>query len=123
MTDFPFELPDKDPATIERLLTFLGLMEEPGRPKPGVDVDPINDMIAVPPDQFHKGGHINLRLTGQAEKDDRTRTPSGSKIKDLMTADREVKNYSRPTRPSTVRDAPTTVTLIVDVEKPQRGWM
>lgn len=129
MSDTEYELPDKDPATIKRHLNFLGLTEGVG-----VDVDPIPNMIAIPavldkdgdiitPAEVHKGGHYNLRLSGQAALDDITQTPSGSRIKDLMTADRGVKNYSKPTRPTTVRNAPIEATLIENIEHPQRRWM
>lgn len=139
MSDEMFTLPDGELATIDALLDDLGLMEEPGRRKAGVNVDPIKNMVAIPavldkdgktiiPAVMHKGGHMNLRLSGQVAKDDviaptRDRPEGGSVIRDFMAAKGAVKNYTVQTRPTTVRDAPLVATLLESVEYPQRGWM
>lgn len=140
MSDFWFELPDSDPATISALTVSLGLEVdgEPGRLKPGVAIHVIENMVAVPavldkdgnvltPAKMHKAKHLNLRLGGEAAQADRrppigNETEDGSHMRDLMSANDDVREYKQPARVTIVRNAPSRAKMIHEIDQPQVVW-
>ena len=124
MTDIQFRVPNL--AAVPILLDDLGLEEEPGRLKRGVDVDIIESMPIWPQLKdkdgkiiqtalTHTAVHVNIRLTRAAKESDTVDVVDEidqSKVRAYMKIDGTVKDYSGVSVPTTVASKPTGPELI-----------